>query len=98
MPTDVIIGLGEEAKWSNYHEYVEQLLRCTRQAFDAAKENARQARRANQVRRNERARFRTLNVGDAVLLYSPQVKPGESRKLTSPLCVTYAFSALKGYE
>ena len=84
LPTDAVMGLGDEVKWANYHEYVEQMLRATRQAFDAVKESSRQARRANQVRRNESARLRSLNVGDAVLLHSPQTKPGQSRKLASP--------------
>ena len=84
LPTDALLGQTPAIQWSSYDEYVEQLLKNTRQAFENVRESVQKACRANQARRNDKARLRQLSVGDQVLLFHPQIKPGESKKLSSP--------------
>ena len=82
VPAEAVIG-GNKTPWHDYHEYVEQLLRGTERAFAEVRQNVQKAHKANQVRMADKARLRTLNVGDAVLLHDPHTKPGEKGKLAS---------------
>ena len=83
LPTEAVMGGGEEVQWSSYHKYVEQLLRSTQKAFEEVRVNVQKAQKANQVRTRDKARLRTLDIGDEVRLYVPGTKPGEGGKLAS---------------
>ena len=83
LPSDELLGKGEPVQWRDYHQYVEQLLRSTRRAFAEVAVNVQKAQKANQVRVNNKARLRSLGIGDEVLLHDPHTRPGEKGKLAS---------------
>ena len=83
MPSDILMSVKETVQWPDYHEYVELLLRNTHKAFAEVRESVDKARKANQIRVNDKARLRKLSVGDDVLLHVPHTKPGQKAKLVS---------------